>query len=124
MPAVWAELTDATEQLALAHVVAGGVAQALQALAQAVSACSGVAVDEVGLDEAAARCRVAAGATVLLLRQDAKTSDIAAFAIVAALLTWRGARTAHAAVMARQPGEGCTMGCESLRIDARSGAVN
>jgi len=109
--------------LTLARVVAtdrdGGDGQpgALRPLAHAVSACTGVAVGEIVLDEAAARARRAAGASVLLLRQDAETSDIAALDIAAGLLTARGARTAHTAVVARQLGKVCLVGCDSLRID-------
>jgi pyruvate,orthophosphate dikinase len=108
------------DSLALAHVVTqdmAGAVQVLQPLAQAVSACSGVAMGEIVLDEAAARRRVAAGAKVLLLRQDAETSDIAALDIAAGLLTAHGARTAHAAVVARQLGKVCLVGCDALHID-------
>ena len=115
------------DSLALAQVLArhsDGNAQPLQPMAQAESACSGVAMGEIVLDEAAARRRVAAGATVLLLRQDAETSDIAALEIAAGLLTARGARTSHAAVVARQLGKVCLVGCEALRIDLSQRTVS
>ena len=82
-----------------------------------MSAAHGVAIGEIVLDEAAARARQAAGATVLLLRQDAETRDLAALDIAAGLLTARGARTSHAAVVARQLGKVCLVGCEQLVID-------
>lgn len=44
-------------------------------------------------------------------------ADISALGIAEALLTARGARTSHAAVVARQLGKVCLVGCESLRID-------
>ncbi len=103
------------ERLALQRVVTGdGDATPL---AQAVSAAHGVAIGEIVLDEARARARQAAGATVLLLRQDAETRDLAALDIAAGLLTARGARTSHAAVVARQLGKVCLVGCEQLGID-------
>ncbi len=103
------------EQLAVQRVVAeGGDATPL---AQAVSAAHGVAIGEIVLDEERARARQAAGATVLLLRQDAETRDLAALDIAAGLLTARGARTSHAAVVARQLGKVCLVGCEQLAID-------
>jgi pyruvate,orthophosphate dikinase len=102
--------------LALTRVVAPD-GRELRPLARAVSACSGVAIGEIALDEARARMRQAAGAAVLLLRQDAETRDIAALDIAAGLLTARGARTAHAAVVARQLGKVCLVGCESMHID-------
>lgn len=87
------------------------------AIGHADSASSGVAAGEIALDEARASVRHAAGAVVLLLRQDAETSDIAALEHAVGLLTQRGARTSHAAVVARQLGKVCLVGCESLRID-------
>ena len=100
----------------MARVVAGD-GSVLRPLAQAVSACNGVAIGEIALDEDGARARHAAGASVLLLRQDAETRDIAALETAAGLLTARGARTSHAAVVARQLGRVCLVGCETLQID-------
>jgi pyruvate, orthophosphate dikinase len=94
-----------------------GDGSALRPLAQALSACSGVAIGEIALDEDRARARHVAGASVLLLRQDAETRDIAALEIAAGLLTVRGARTSHAAVVARQLGKVCLVGCDALQID-------
>jgi pyruvate,orthophosphate dikinase len=102
--------------LSVARVVAGD-GSALRPLAQAVSACTGVAIGEIALDEDRARARQNAGASVLLLRQDAETSDIAALDVAVGLLTARGARTSHAAVVARQLGKVCLVGCATLHID-------
>jgi pyruvate,orthophosphate dikinase len=102
--------------LTLARVVARDGAE-LRPLACAVSACTGVAIGEIALDEERAQVRHAAGAAVLLLRQDAETRDIGALEIAAGMLTARGARTSHAAVVARQLGKVCLVGCESLQID-------
>ncbi|MBI5256895.1 MAG: pyruvate, phosphate dikinase [Burkholderiales bacterium] len=104
------------EALALTRTVADD-GSTLTPLAQAVSACTGVASGEIVLDEARARERRAAGAAVLLLRQDAETRDIAALDQAEGLLTTRGARTAHAAVVARQLGKVCLVGCDALQID-------
>ena len=86
-------------------------------LALAASASNGVAIGEIALDENRARVRRAAGANVVLLRRDAETRDIAALEQACGLLTERGARTSHAAVVARQLGRVCLMGCEALHID-------
>lgn len=61
---------------------------------------------------------------IVLLRINAETNDIKALSEVDALVTAEGARTSHAAVVARQLGKTCVIGCESLSIDAaaRSGA--
>ncbi len=86
-------------------------------LAGATSAGNGVAWGELAFDEARVRERVAAGVPVVLLRPDAQTSDIAALELSVALLTQRGARTSHAAVVARQLGKVCLVACQTLQIN-------
>ncbi|MDT9001077.1 PEP/pyruvate-binding domain-containing protein [Paucibacter sp. APW11] len=109
--------------LALTELVGNGVApqQAIEPLAWGASASPGVVVGEIAFDEARARERHAAGVPVLLLRQDAETADIAALELSEGLLTSRGARTSHAAVIARQLGKVCIVGCTALRLDAARG---
>ncbi len=104
------------ESLAQPRVVAAGGA-VLAPMGRAFSASSGVAVGEVALDEAHAATRHATGAAVVLVRRDAETDDIAALESAAGLLTQRGARTSHAAVVARQLGKVCLVGCSKLQID-------
>lgn len=96
---------------------------ALVALAHAATASSGVAIGEIALDAGRAAARKAAGAAVVLLRRDAETSDIAALESAAGLLTQRGARTSHAAVVARQMGKVCLVGCTGLEIDEAARSV-
>jgi pyruvate,orthophosphate dikinase len=91
--------------------------KSLTPLAHAASASSGVAVGEIAFDEAAARARHAAGVSVILIRHDAETADIAALELAAGLLTQRGARTSHAAVVARQLGKVCLVGCTEMQLD-------
>ena len=86
-------------------------------LAYAASASSGVAVGAIAFDEAAAKERHAGGAPVVLVRHDAETGDIAALALASGLLTQRGVRTSHAAVVARQLGKVCLVGCAAMRLD-------
>jgi pyruvate, orthophosphate dikinase len=104
------------EALARSVIVAVNGAP-LVPMARAVTASSGVAVGEVALDEARAIARHGAGAPVVLVRRDAETSDIAALGSAVGLLTQRGARTSHAAVVARQLGRVCLVGCAELQID-------
>jgi pyruvate,orthophosphate dikinase len=92
-------------------------------LAQAASANTGVAIGEIVLDEAAARARVDAGAAVVLVRRDAETTDLAALDVAQGLLTQRGARTSHAAVVARQLGKVCLVGCARLVVDVTGRTV-
>jgi pyruvate, orthophosphate dikinase len=104
------------ETLAVERVVVEGGAAA-QRLGQGCSAAHGVATGEIALDEARAQARQAAGVAVVLVRQDAETRDIAALESARGLLTARGARTSHAAVVARQLGKVCLVGCDHLHID-------
>ena len=112
------ERTAGLDREALARpriVAAGGVT--LAPLAWAATASSGVAIGEIALDEARAVARHGAGAAVVLVRRDAETGDIAALESATGLLTGRGARTSHAAVVARQLGKVCLIGCADLQID-------
>jgi pyruvate,orthophosphate dikinase len=111
------------EALALQRIVAGDGA-ALVPLGRAASAGSGVAIGEIALDALRAAARARAGVPVILVRQDAETQDIAALESAQGLLTQRGARTSHAAVVARQLGKVCLIGCADLRIDERARAVD
>ena len=104
------------EALASSRIVATG-GEGLVSLARAATASSGVAVGEIALDETRAIARHSAGVPVVLVRRDAETSDIAALELATGLLTQRGARTSHAAVVARQLGKVCLVGCTELQID-------
>jgi pyruvate,orthophosphate dikinase len=108
--------------LARSHVVAEN-GQPPAAVARADTASNGVAVGEIVLDEARARARFAAGAQVVLVRRDAETSDISALECATGLLTQRGARTSHAAVVARQLGKVCLVGCADLQVDEAARTV-
>jgi pyruvate,orthophosphate dikinase len=95
----------------------------LTPLAHAASASTGVACGAIALDEAAARERHAAGTPVILVRPDADTGDLVALQASAGLLTRHGARTSHAAVVARQLGKVCLTGCDALVIDEPARAL-
>ncbi|MBP8190764.1 MAG: pyruvate, phosphate dikinase [Aquabacterium sp.] len=91
--------------------------QPLNPLAHAATACNGVAIGEIVLDTERAKARQAQGAACILVRRDAETSDIAALEAAQGLLTQRGARTSHAAVVARQLGKVCLVGCGEMHVD-------
>ena len=108
----------AVESLGTLQLVTQGEGgQAAQTLARATSACPGVVSGEIALDGERAAARAAAGVPVVLVRQDAETADIDALGHALGLLTQRGARTSHAAVVARQLGKVCLVGCGDLHID-------
>lgn len=96
---------------------------AVEPLDHAIPASPGVVSGEIALDGQRAAARAGVGTSVVLVRQDAQTSDISALELALGLLTQRGARTAHAAVVARQLGKVCLVGCESLRIDLSARTV-
>jgi pyruvate, orthophosphate dikinase len=112
------------QALAQTRIVAAS-GSVLLPLATAATASSGVAIGEIALDQARAVARHAAGAAVVLVRRDAETSDIAALEAAQGLLTQRGARTSHAAVVARQLGKVCLIGCAEMLINdaARTVAI-
>ena len=90
--------------------------------ASAIPASSGVASGRAAFDAAAADRLAAGGSPVILVRQDISTDDIAALAVASGVLTATGGRTAHAAVVARQLGKACLVGCAALVLDANGGA--
>ena len=59
------------------------------------------------------RCKrlAATGAPAILVRRDTATTDIEGMALAAGILTASGGRTSHAAVVARQLGKVCLVGC-------------
>jgi len=95
-----------------------------EALGKAMPASPGVACGEIVLDAACAAARIKDGAAIVLVRQDAETNDIAALESATGLLTQRGARTSHAAVVARQLGKVCLVGCDNLQIDLAARSVS
>ena len=92
-------------------------------LAHAVPASAGVASGPIALDTAAARRFAGERRPAILVREDASTDDIAGIALAAGLLSARGSRTAHAAVLARQMGKVLLVGCTELDIESAVRAV-
>jgi len=57
------------------------------------------------------------GHRVILVREETKPEDIHGFFASQGILTSRGGKTSHAAVVARGMGKPCVSGCEALHID-------
>ena len=93
--------------------------EGLAPLALGIPAGLGVAAGQVALDAAQAQRLGRRAAAVILVREDLSTEDIGAIASCSGVLTVRGSRTAHAAVVARQLGKPCVVGCSALAIDPR-----
>jgi pyruvate,orthophosphate dikinase len=88
------------------------------------SASTGVATGAAVFDPERAATVKKGGRAIALIRENAETSDIGALSEAAALIATEGARTSHAAVVARELGKVCIVGCEGLIIDpsGRKGA--
>ena len=57
------------------------------------------------------------GVKVILVREETKPEDVPAFFASVGILTSRGGKTSHAAVVARGMGKPCIVGCNDMRID-------
>jgi len=82
-----------------------------------IGASGGIAVGRAAFSSESAGRLAAAGDPVILMRPDTSTADVAGFAIAAGIVTSVGARTAHAALVARQMGRPCIVGCGAMTID-------
>jgi pyruvate,orthophosphate dikinase len=90
-------------------------------IAVGVGASGAIAAGRVAFDVEAARRLATAGDPVILVRPDTSTADIPGFAIATGIVTAVGARTSHAALVARQMDKACVVGCSELTIDAAAG---
>ena len=82
-------------------------------IAASPGAASGIAV----FDVARATAMGAGGKSVILIREETKPEDVPAFFESVGILTSRGGKTSHAAVVARGMGKPCIVGCSDLKID-------
>ncbi|WP_055614250.1 pyruvate, phosphate dikinase [Streptomyces phaeochromogenes] len=88
-----------------------------QALAHGIPASPGAAVGAAVFDSAEAVRRAAAGEKVVLVRQETTPDDLPGMIAAQAVLTSRGGKTSHAAVVARGMGKVCVCGAEELGVD-------
>jgi pyruvate,orthophosphate dikinase len=95
-------------------------------LATGLAASPGAAVGAAVFDSAAAVSRHAAGEPVILVRRETNPDDLEGMIAANGVLTSRGGKTSHAAVVARGMGRTCVCGAEAIDIDAaaRTAQVN
>ena len=86
-------------------------------LAKGMGASPGAAVGGVVFDSATAVERAAAGEDVILVRRETNPDDLSGMVAAAGVLTSRGGKTSHAAVVARGMGKTAVCGAEALDID-------
>ncbi|MGW1362188.1 pyruvate, phosphate dikinase [Streptomyces chartreusis] len=128
-----AELADEeliTPDEGLARVSGDGLARLMfprfdtdavgSALAHGLPASPGAAVGAAVFDSAEAVRRATAGEKVILVRQETTPDDLPGMVAAQAVLTSRGGKTSHAAVVARGMGKVCVCGAEALAVDTRA----
>ncbi|MGC4914251.1 pyruvate, phosphate dikinase [Streptomyces albogriseolus] len=88
-------------------------------LAHGAPASPGAAVGAAVFDSAEAVRRASAGEKVVLVREETTPDDLPGMVAAQAILTSRGGKTSHAAVVARGMGTVCVCGAEELTVDVR-----
>jgi len=88
-----------------------------QVLARGLPASPGAASGKIVFDADKAESKAKLGEKVILVREETKPEDIHGFFASQGILTSRGGKTSHAAVVARSMGKPCVSGCEAIRID-------
>ncbi len=86
-------------------------------LTQGMAASPGAAVGRAVFDSAAAEERAARGEDVVLVRRETSPDDLPGMIASVGILTSRGGKTSHAAVVARGMGKTCVCGAEELQVD-------
>ncbi len=87
-----------------------------QGLPASPGAASGVAVFDADRAELMGKEQ---GLKVILLREETKPEDIHGFFAAQGILTSRGGKTSHAAVVARGMGKPCVAGAEGITVDVQ-----
>jgi pyruvate,orthophosphate dikinase len=89
-------------------------------LARGIGASPGAVSGIVVLNEARAESLGTKGEKVILVKEYTKPEDVPAIFKSAGIVTSRGGKTSHAAVVARGMGKPCIVGCSQIEIDERS----
>ncbi len=97
----------------------------LEPLAQGLAVSPGAAVGQVVFDADTAQQRVEeeGGRAVVLVRPDTKPDDVHGMLAAKGILTSRGGRTSHAALVARQFGKPAVVGVAEMEIDLVAGEL-
>jgi pyruvate,orthophosphate dikinase len=86
-------------------------------LAIGLPASPGAASGKIVFDADTAESRGRNGERIILVREETKPEDIHGFFQAQGILTSRGGKTSHAAVVARGMGKPCVSGCDAIHID-------
>ncbi len=94
--------------------------QAGTPIAQGLPASPGAASGRCVFDADQAEMLGRQGQAVILVREETKPEDIHGFFQAQGILTSRGGKTSHAAVVARGMGKACVAGAEGIEVDGRN----
>ena len=92
-------------------------------ITKGISASPGAAVGKAVFDSAKAVEAAAAGEAVILVRRETNPDDLHGMIAAKGILTSRGGKTSHAAVVARGMGKTCVCGAEDLEVDTKAGTI-
>jgi len=88
---------------------------------QGMAASPGAAVGKAVFDSRRAAEWADRGEDVILVRRETTPDDLGGMVAARGILTSRGGKTSHAAVVARGMGRTCVVGAEALRVDTAAG---
>ncbi len=89
-------------------------------IANGMNASPGAAVGAAVFSSKRAEELAAAGQRVILVRRETNPDDLGGMIAAQGILTSRGGKTSHAAVVARGMGKTCVCGAEELDVDVRA----
>lgn len=107
------------QQLAQLMFPKFAVADGQPKIARGMNASPGAAVGRVVFDSASAVRWTAEGERVILVRRETNPDDLGGMMAATGILTSRGGKTSHAAVVARGMGKTAVCGAESLDVDTK-----
>ncbi len=111
---------DQLSQLLFPHFAADS---GVTPLAKGLGASPGASVGEIVFDNDGATARKEAGAKVILVRRETSPDDLPGMVASVGVLTARGGKTSHAAVVARGMGMCAVVGAEALNVDPNAKTV-
>ncbi|MBD3689808.1 pyruvate, phosphate dikinase [Nanchangia anserum] len=92
-------------------------------LTKGMAASPGAAVGGIAFNNEQAEAAKAQGRPCILVRRETNPDDLAGMVVAEGVLTARGGKTSHAAVVARGMGKTCVCGAEALEIDLEAGTL-
>jgi len=89
-------------------------------IGRGLPASPGAATGRIYFEAKDAEAAVASGEKAILVREETSPEDLAGMVAAEGILTARGGRTSHAAVVARGMGKCCVAGCPGIEVNAEA----